>query len=172
MPSKFDHWAKLGGAALPALRSKTPLKLRALAPEGLPAQPAASSDLSSLKLPIPNIGKMPCNRRRRRHHRTHQMRPPPASLSPFEIPVAGRSAAFARLQNVRIHSQTHGASRLPPLKSRHPEKSGPDLPARPPASPFATPARPSLALSSSRDVPLPPAPPPANPQSANSCTIR
>src|SRR5580658_1836828 len=75
-----------------------------------------SSRSLSLEFPIPDIGEVPCNRRRRRHHGTHQMRSPTASLSPFEIAVAGGSAALARLQNVRIHSQTHGASRFTPLK--------------------------------------------------------
>src|SRR5271167_3380861 len=71
-----------------------------------------------LILPIPNIGEVPRNRRRRRHHRTDKMRPPSAPLPSFKIAVAGRSAAFARLQNVWIHSQAHRASRLAPLESR------------------------------------------------------
>src|SRR5579859_3911299 len=71
-----------------------------------------------LKLPIPDVGEMPRNRGSRRHHRTHQMRPTSASLPPFEIAIARGSAALSRLQNIRIHSQTHRASRLAPLKSR------------------------------------------------------
>src|SRR5882757_6554223 len=35
-----------------------------------------SPKTSLLKLPIPNIRKVPRNGRRRRHHRTHQMSPP------------------------------------------------------------------------------------------------
>src|SRR6185437_3219744 len=44
-------------------------------------------------------------------------RAPAAALAPFKVSVAGGSAAFARLQNVRVHSQTHGASRLSPLET-------------------------------------------------------
>src|SRR5262252_4831487 len=71
-----------------------------------------------LKLPVPNVGEMPLDGRRRRHHRTDQMRPATASLPPFKIPIARRRAALPRLKDVRVHSQAHGASRLPPLEPR------------------------------------------------------
>src|SRR5208282_6173651 len=44
------------------------------------------------------------------------MRASSAALASFEISVAGRSAALARLQDVGIHAQTHGASRLAPFE--------------------------------------------------------
>src|SRR3954467_4248049 len=46
------------------------------------------------------------------------MRAAAASLPSFEVAIACRGAAFARKQNVRIHSQTHGAPRLTPFKPR------------------------------------------------------
>ncbi len=46
------------------------------------------------------------------------MRSPAASLPTFKIPVAGGGAALARLQNIRIHSQAHRASRFAPFESR------------------------------------------------------
>src|SRR6267142_2075505 len=51
------------------------------------------------------------------------MRAPSAPLPPFEVAIASRSATLTRLQNVRIHSQTHRASRLTPLESRVEEYS-------------------------------------------------
>ena len=105
----------------------------------------------SLILPIPNVRKVSRNRRRCRHHRTHQMRPSPSPLPSFKIPVAGRRAPLSRLQNIRIHSQAHRASRLAPLKSRILKNPVQALPAPPPASRFAIPAPPSLALSNSHD---------------------
>ena len=65
----------------------------------------------SLKLPIPNVRKVPRNRRRRRHHRTHQMRPPTAPLPPFEITVAGlkRSA----LPAAKCPDSSPGTSSIP-----------------------------------------------------------
>src|ERR1017187_9673998 len=69
-----------------------------------------------LKFPVANVCKVASNRRRSRHHGANQMRPPPTPLPPFKIAVAGRGATLSRLLDVRIHSQTHGASRLAPLK--------------------------------------------------------
>src|ERR1035438_8554698 len=69
-----------------------------------------------LKFPVANVCKVASNRRRSRHHGANQMRPPPTPLPPFKIAVAGRGATLSRLQDVRIHSQTHRASRLSPLK--------------------------------------------------------
>ena len=45
------------------------------------------------------------------------MRPSPAALPSFEIPIAGRGAALAGLQNIWIHAETHRASRFTPLKT-------------------------------------------------------
>mmetsp|Transcript_11008 Transcript_11008/g.16626 ORF Transcript_11008/g.16626 Transcript_11008/m.16626 type:complete len:202 (-) Transcript_11008:952-1557(-) len=39
------------------------------------------------------------------------------TLTPFKIPVRCRCTAFLRLQLIRIHCQTHGASGFPPIKS-------------------------------------------------------
>src|SRR5215468_1988817 len=76
-----------------------------------------------LKLPVSNIGEVAGNRCRCCHHRTHQMRPSTTALAPFEIPIACGSTAFTRLQNVRVHSEAHGASRFPPFESSFPEDS-------------------------------------------------
>src|SRR5208337_5123952 len=70
-----------------------------------------------LKSPIPNVGEMPSDGRCRRHHRTDQVRASSAALPPFEVSVAGRGAALSRLQDVGIHAETHGASRLAPFES-------------------------------------------------------
>src|SRR5450830_306238 len=51
------------------------------------------------------------------HGRTHQMRDAAASLPSFEVSVGGGGAAFARLQEVVIHGQAHGAARLAPFKT-------------------------------------------------------
>src|SRR6185369_12284927 len=51
------------------------------------------------------------------HCGTDQMRATAASLSSFKIPIAGRSAAFARFQDVGIHAETHRATGLAPLKA-------------------------------------------------------
>src|ERR1700722_333052 len=75
------------------------------------------ASISLLKFPISNVFKMSLNPRCSSHHRTHQMGPSAAPLPAFEIAVAGRGATLPRLQNVRIHSQAHRASRLAPLKS-------------------------------------------------------
>ena len=40
-----------------------------------------------------------------------------ASLAAFEVAITGRCAALTRLQNIRIHPETHRATRLAPLKS-------------------------------------------------------
>src|ERR1700676_4859968 len=71
----------------------------------------------SLKSPIPYVSEMSGNRRRRRHHGADQVRASAAALASFEIPVAGRGAAFSRLQDVGIHAEAHRASRLAPFKA-------------------------------------------------------
>src|SRR5450631_2865827 len=63
---------------------------------------AAHTPRLRFKLPIPNVGKVPGNRGRRRHHRADQVRTPAAPLPPFEITIAGGSAALAGLQDIRI----------------------------------------------------------------------
>src|SRR5258708_13360196 len=73
---------------------------------------------SALKLPIANVGEVTSDGRRGRHHRANQVSPPTAPLTPFKIAIAGGGAALSRLQNVRIHSKAHRASRLAPLKPR------------------------------------------------------
>src|SRR5581483_241724 len=72
---------------------------------------------SLIEMPIANIGEVPCDCRSCSHHRADQMRSPAPPLSSFKIAVAGRSATFSRLKNVRIHSQAHRASRFAPFKA-------------------------------------------------------
>src|SRR5882672_1969671 len=45
------------------------------------------------------------------------MRASAAALPALEVAVAGRGAAFAGLQNVGVHPQTHRAASLAPLKA-------------------------------------------------------
>ena len=70
-----------------------------------------------LKFPVSDVGEMSGDGRRRCHHRTDQMSASTAALAAFEVAIAGRSAAFAGLQDVRIHPQTHRASRFAPFKA-------------------------------------------------------
>ena len=63
-----------------------------------------AQDDSATKTPVANIGEVAGDGRGRGHHRTNQVRPSAASLTAFEIAIAGRSAAFARLQDVWIHA--------------------------------------------------------------------
>ena len=64
-----------------------------------------------------HVGQMAGDRGSGGHDGRDEMRPRPRPLPAHEIAVAGRCAAFAWLQDIRIHSQAHRASRLPPLKS-------------------------------------------------------
>lgn len=52
------------------------------------------------------------------HGRRHQMGASSGPLTTFKVPVAGRGAAFTRLQDIGIHGQTHAASCLPPFEAR------------------------------------------------------
>ena len=45
------------------------------------------------------------------------MRPSSAPLASFEVSIRCGGASFSRLELVRIHAQTHGAARHPPLES-------------------------------------------------------
>src|ERR1017187_2610915 len=85
-----------------------------LRPAGGGRTPAPTS---LLKSPVPYIRKMPFNRCGCRHRGTDQMRPSPAALPAFEISIAGRSAALARLKDVGIHAEAHRAARFKPLKT-------------------------------------------------------
>src|SRR5260370_23295885 len=83
-----------------------------------PASGAPVAPLQDLlKSPIPYVSEMSGNRRRRRHHGADQVRASAAALASFEIPIAGRGAAFSRLHDVGIHAEAHRASRLAPFKA-------------------------------------------------------
>ena len=64
-----------------------------------------------------NIDKVSLDGGRDGHSRRDEMRASARSLSPFEIPIAGRGAALARFQHIGVHCETHTAAGLPPLKS-------------------------------------------------------
>src|SRR5690348_9169094 len=71
---------------------------------------------SSLESPVAHVDEVSGNGGGSGHHGTDQMSAPAASLAPFKVPVAGGGAALARLKNVRIHAQAHGAAGLAPLE--------------------------------------------------------
>ena len=70
-----------------------------------------------LVFPVPYVNKMPRDRRRRRHRRTDKVRASATTLPAFKVAIAGRSATFAGLQDIWIHSQTHGTPGLSPFES-------------------------------------------------------
>src|SRR5881275_2875164 len=72
-------------------------------------------------LPLPDIDEVPLHRRRGRHGRTDEVRPAQLALPALEVPVGGRGAALAGLENVRVHPQAHRAACLAPVESRFPE---------------------------------------------------
>src|SRR5688572_17074797 len=51
------------------------------------------------------------------HRGADEVRAPALALPPFKVPVAGRGAALARTERVRVHPQTHRAARLAPLET-------------------------------------------------------
>src|SRR6185369_7800820 len=82
------------------------------------ANPDKSCKSCLSKLPLPDIREVSLNRCRRRHHRTHEVRAPAASLPPFKVSIARRRAPFTRLQDIRVHPQTHRAPCLAPFETR------------------------------------------------------
>src|SRR4051794_33168078 len=78
---------------------------------------SAAAGLRPLVFPIANVDESPCDCGRGGHGGGDQVGAAPLSLSPFEVPVAGRSAALARLERVGVHAQAHAATRLAPFKA-------------------------------------------------------
>ena len=70
-----------------------------------------------VELPFADIGKVTGDSCRGGHHGAYQMGASAPPLSPFEVPIAGGSAAFAGSENVWIHAQAHGAAGLAPVKT-------------------------------------------------------
>ena len=68
--------------------------------------------------------KWPCDRGGGRHRRAHQVRAAAGALAAFEVAVAGRGAALARLEPVGVHRQAHRAARLAPFEARVLEDRG------------------------------------------------
>src|SRR6184192_2867013 len=66
---------------------------------------------------FPNIHEMTGDGGRGSHRRADQVRPPTTALPSLEVTVAGRSAAFARSENVGIHAEAHRASSIAPLEA-------------------------------------------------------
>src|SRR5437867_3228033 len=60
---------------------------------------------------------MALHRGRRRHRGAHQMRATAGTLAAFEVAVARRCAALARLQPVGVHRQAHRATGLAPFEA-------------------------------------------------------
>ena len=71
--------------------------------------PSATAE-GSVKAPVADIGEVAGDRRRRCHHWANQVSAAAAPLAAFKVAVAGGGATFARIQDVRIHPQTHGAA--------------------------------------------------------------
>src|SRR5271163_4905650 len=69
------------------------------------------------KFPIPDVGEVTGDGCGCRHHRTDEVRATSATLPAFEIAIAGRSAAFSGLQDIRIHAETHRAPRFTPFET-------------------------------------------------------
>src|ERR1700685_969937 len=70
-----------------------------------------------VELPFADIGKVSGDRGRGGHHGTHQVGASASPLAPFEVAIAGGGAAFARLENIGVHAQAHGAAGLAPIKT-------------------------------------------------------
>src|SRR5882724_1335760 len=78
---------------------------------------AGSARTELFIFPLSHINKVSGDGGRGGHRGTDQMRATTASLSSFKVPIAGRSATFARFQDVGIHAETHRAAGLAPLKA-------------------------------------------------------
>src|SRR5690348_16578252 len=59
---------------------------------------------------------MPGNSSSGGHDGADQVGATAASLASLEVAIAGGSAALARLEDVGIHAQTHGAARFAPVE--------------------------------------------------------
>src|SRR4051812_38813054 len=65
---------------------------------------------------LPHVGQVARDRRRRGHRRAHQVRPAALALAALEVAVAGRGAALAGLELVRVHAEAHRAAGLAPVE--------------------------------------------------------
>src|SRR4051812_42968467 len=70
------------------------------------ARRRASSDEAA------GVDEMAVQRRGRGHRRADEVRAPARALPALEVAVAGRCAALARLEAVRVHRQAHRATGL------------------------------------------------------------
>src|SRR5579884_2668298 len=61
------------------------------------------------------------------HCRANEMGAPATSLTALKVAVAGRGAALALREAITVHSDTHAASRLAPLKACLAEDVGQSL---------------------------------------------
>src|SRR5438105_8439122 len=77
----------------------------------------ASCGLCLFELPLAYVGKVAGNSGCGRHRWAYQVRAPTPALTPLKVAVGGGSAALSWLKNVRIHSQTHRATRFTPVKA-------------------------------------------------------
>ncbi len=67
--------------------------------------------------PIADVGELSGDRRRCSHGWRNQVGSSTLSLPTFEVAVRRRSASFAWLQSIRVHRQTHAASRFTPVET-------------------------------------------------------
>src|SRR5437868_6140851 len=67
--------------------------------------------------PLPDVDKMPGDRRRRRHCRRDQMRAAFKTLAALEIAVRGRGTALFGPELVGVHRKAHRAARLAPFEA-------------------------------------------------------
>src|SRR5438067_1361320 len=69
-------------------------------------------------LPLADVGEMPGDRRGGGHLRRDEMGAPTTALAALEVAVRRRRAPLARLQDVRVHPETHRATRGAPVEAR------------------------------------------------------
>src|SRR4051812_24575496 len=74
--------------------------------------------IASISAPLPDVDEASLHSRRGGHLRADQVGAAAGALASLEVAVRGRGAAFARLQDVRVHPEAGGATRLPPLETR------------------------------------------------------
>src|SRR5262245_53084430 len=67
--------------------------------------------------PVADVDEMPGDGGGGGHLRADEMRASAPALAPLEVAVRGRGAALTRLEDVRVHAQTHRAARLAPVET-------------------------------------------------------
>ena len=66
---------------------------------------------------LTDVGKLADDGGRRGHGGGHQVGAATGTLAAFEVAVGGTGAALLRREDIRVHTQTHGAASLSPLEA-------------------------------------------------------